>query len=748
MDPAIYELLVNQSRPLVLEPWSLPMLVSPKPWLTYNYGGYLLHSTNCVRLKVRYLYSFFSCRLGQAGDIHLDRLQTQDEKGTLHRILSGLDVLGQTAWKVNNNILSVVEKVQELNDKDSLLTAKDSITTSLTESVFDDFPEMHSSLEIKWEQHFKIEVAKLFSNLTFYLPHSLDFRGRAYPIAPYLSVVGDDLSRGLLLYGQGKKLGTQGWYWLRVHLANTAGYSKGKTYAERVQYTDKHLEDILDSANHPLTGRQWWKNCGTSTPWQCLAACFEIRDALLEENPVDYISHLPISQVSIRIISILIIFQDGSCNGFQHYAALGKDTEGAYAVNLIPSRDTNRTILREHQRPQDIYLHVARCVSTAVADEAARYRQQRLEDASTLQDSSNSDSSHISEILCQKISSRSLYKRIVMTSVYGVTPYTARIHLTEYLLQENIVPPNRIIEASLYLVNKIFEALYSSLFQRAKYIQDWLTTVATEIGRSVPPNSPLLNPYSSEAITYPQTFLSWTTPLGFQVTQPYILPLPSEQHKTGIYLFTPHLLCSSCLLVALQKISFARPYSSYFHSSSSSTSSFPPVDILKQSSSFPPNFIHSLDATHMFLTALACYNDANLTSFAAVHDSYYSHASDYHILQDILKQQFIQLYSQPILQNLRQELIEKYQGYKIPLHDVPTQPSPARKPEKISEYYKQNRNIFRKYSLSWRNRRKVMSSAEERGIQQQSWRDISFPPVPTCGNLNISHVAMSEYFFN
>lgn len=46
-------MLIKQPKPIVLEPWLLPMLVPPKPWLTHNNGGYLLHSTNCVRLKVR-----------------------------------------------------------------------------------------------------------------------------------------------------------------------------------------------------------------------------------------------------------------------------------------------------------------------------------------------------------------------------------------------------------------------------------------------------------------------------------------------------------------------------------------------------------------------------------------------------------------------------------------------------------------------------------------------------------------------
>ena len=51
-NPMIYDLLIQQPKPIVLEPWLLPMLVPPKPWLTHNNGGYLLHSTNCVRLKV------------------------------------------------------------------------------------------------------------------------------------------------------------------------------------------------------------------------------------------------------------------------------------------------------------------------------------------------------------------------------------------------------------------------------------------------------------------------------------------------------------------------------------------------------------------------------------------------------------------------------------------------------------------------------------------------------------------------
>ena len=49
----------------------------------------------------------------------------------------------------------------------------------------------------------------------------------------------------------------------------------------------------------------------------------DLSNALNSGNPEEYISHLH-------------IHQDGSCNGLQHYAALGRDIEGAHQVNLGP----------------------------------------------------------------------------------------------------------------------------------------------------------------------------------------------------------------------------------------------------------------------------------------------------------------------------------------------------------------------------------------------------------------------------
>ena len=63
-----------------------------------------------------------------------------------------------------------------------------------------------------------------------------------------------------------------------------------------------------------LQGRGWWK--GGSEPWQILLVCMEIASAIRSGDPENYVSHIA-------------IHMDGSCNGLQHYAAMGQDEYGA-----------------------------------------------------------------------------------------------------------------------------------------------------------------------------------------------------------------------------------------------------------------------------------------------------------------------------------------------------------------------------------------------------------------------------------
>ena len=74
----------------------------------------------------------------------------------------------------------------------------------------------------------------------------------------------------------------------------------------------------------------------------------ELRNALESEDPTEYLSSLP-------------VHQDGTCNGLQHYAALGGDDHGAKQVNLAAA-----------DRPSDVYTHVSSEVQKAIDIDAAK----------------------------------------------------------------------------------------------------------------------------------------------------------------------------------------------------------------------------------------------------------------------------------------------------------------------------------------------------------------------------------------
>lgn len=103
-----------------------------------------------------------------------------------------------------------------------------------------------------------------------------------------------------------------------------------------MEYANKCMDLILDSADNPLHGKGWWTN--SEEPWQTLACCMEIANIVRSGDVVNYKSHFP-------------VHQDGSCNGLQHYAALGRDKAGGYSVNLCPANV-----------PQDVYSAVVTLV--------------------------------------------------------------------------------------------------------------------------------------------------------------------------------------------------------------------------------------------------------------------------------------------------------------------------------------------------------------------------------------------------
>jgi DNA-directed RNA polymerase len=158
-----------------------------------------------------------------------------------------------------------------------------------------------------------------------------------------------------------------------------------------------------------------------------------------------------------------------------------------------------------------------------------------------------------------------------------------------------------------------------------------------------------------------------------------------------------------------------------------------PVNPMKQSTAFPPNFIHSLDATHMMLSAIACQR-AGL-DFAAVHDSYWTHACDIDTMSSILRDAFVKLHSRDIMNKLREELIDRYKGHKFPL---------------VVEINGEDKLANWKARLEATGRSDMAKTIGPKTKKRKvaTWVDLAIPPLPPRGDFDIQKVKDSPYFFH
>jgi len=79
---------------------------------------------------------------------------------------------------------------------------------------------------------------------------------------------------------------------------------------------------------------------------------------------------------------------------------------------------------------------------------------------------------------------------------------------------------------------------------------------------------------------------------------------------------------------------------------------------------------HSLDATHMILTVLRLRSEG-IHHFAMVHDSFGVHACDVDLLNRVLREEFVRIYSEPVLMNFFKEQWQAHRDVALPAMPAP-----------------------------------------------------------------------------
>jgi DNA-directed RNA polymerase len=490
-------------------------------------------------------------------------------KDSLHRadlskVMEGLNVLGNIPWKINHLVLDTAWKCWEngiaLGDIPSridyeippLPKANDYVDyktlgdfekkiqleayRKYREGVtkHNRFKQKNMDLHsLRCSAMLKLNQANKYKDFDeIFFPYNVDFRGRAYPVTPHLSIVGSDLCRALLMFSTPKPLGKDGLYWLKVHLANLAGADK-MSFDGRAQFAEKNMDNIRATINDPLGDNDWWRKF--DDPFQGLATCHEIVQAIDSGDPESYMCSLP-------------VHMDGSCNGLQHYAALGRDRHGGKAVNLCVADE-----------PQDVYIGVMHEVIKRVANDA----NEIIPFDEDKPDLSGSEKDLLKKVksarLVNGLIDRGVVKRTVMTSVYGVTYIGAKTQIEEKIVEKLEAKGFDIDEkesdihtACGYLASLTMDVM-GQQFKGARQTMNWLTECARLIAAQGQP-------------------VSFVSPIGVPVVQPY------RQRR------------AFAVVTLLQNVMLTND------------SDILPLHRQRQVSAFPPNYVHSLDSSHMILT--------------------------------------------------------------------------------------------------------------------------------------------------
>ncbi len=188
-------------------------------------------------------------------------------KDTHPIVFSCINKSKEVSWKVNTEVLEIAKWALKNNSEafnDIWNQTKEAKKTKIREAKT------------------IIDIAERFKDTLFYHEYYYDFRGRKYSNTSYFSEQGSDLSRGLLLRGDSKPIGKQGFFWLCVCLANNWGASSGREdgrntdkipLQDRFQWVLDNEELLIKYAIEPKIVDGWMQ---ADKPWEFLAGCFEL----------------------------------------------------------------------------------------------------------------------------------------------------------------------------------------------------------------------------------------------------------------------------------------------------------------------------------------------------------------------------------------------------------------------------------------------------------------------------------------
>lgn len=297
-------------------------------------------------------------------------------------------------------------------------------------------------------------------------------------------------------------------------------------------------------------------------------------------------------------VSHIPIALDATCSGIQIYSGLLMDNKGAEAVNVV-NHNNNSQIA-------DIYGDVATCVNKYL--ETKDYPK-TLNYKFKTTGSKSVDFKNLADSMLGKIT-RKITKRNVMTFPYNVSEFGMKDQLQ-----------NEIFKPFSDEGKEFWDTSYKP-WQGAYFLSILNAKAIGEVVKGAVKGRDFLKEITKEAVEKGKYIMYKTPEFHFPVVHRI-----TKTHTTRI-------------TTALAKLSLKTP-----------TTELSPYEMVN---GIAPNFIHSLDATLMYLTVEKLLQD-DVSAFALIHDSFGVHAKDVDKLALRVRESYIQLFEQkPLLYFVKQ----------------------------------------------------------------------------------------------
>jgi DNA-directed RNA polymerase len=438
----------------------------------------------------------------------------------------------------------------------------------------------------------------------FYGPLNIDFRGRIYPI-PHFNFTRDDRVRGLFLFADGKPIGEEGLLWLKAHVAARAdGVAWSSHGGPRLSELDFKKRIAWTDANSELLLKIGKAVLDCDDPAKL--------DWALQGNdePIQFIAasvELVQAWDNPEFVTRLPLTFDASCSGLQHLCAMTRDEEGARYVNLIPS----------------LYRPATAAEADAIRDMIDTPTEE-TDDAHQVADDFYRRVAYgvwqRDPELLETPFDRKLVKRPAMSYFYGARAggfqKDKRGNWKPYGMTKQVIDAGAPTKHAKELAHAIYDCI-EDMLRRPKAVRDWLEQLAGEAAKKCKP-------------------LRWVTPVGLEVINIY---QPAKVKNLSVVVNGPK---RSVKLTVGDKNG---------------------IDKKKAANAITANFVHSADAAHLQLVAVAAAKEG--IEMVSVHDCFGTIASHAGRLNEIIRDQFIELHKRHNwLSNIW--VLAKRDGIKLP----------------------------------------------------------------------------------